>query len=766
MNLKRVFSLTFWIFFVFNLGNCFAYSEVKVDGLFRFSKDSVVGALKFKNQKNLSEEELSEEIKNLYALGFFSDIKLNYENDILKIAVVEVPVVADVKFNGLKAFKKNVILQELSTQNRSFYSKANVIADAQKIETAYKSLGILDATVEPMIEFLDGGKVFVVFNIEEGQSRKVNKIFINGNKAFSDYNLREQLFTKEDNILRILSGRTKYNVSATISDVERLKFYYKQKGYIDVDIDYQIITLNDNNTVDINIFLNEGEKFNFGDYQIQNNLPNFIIHNPKSLIKFKKNSLYNVQLVQLTQYEIQKALNKDGFLFSEVDVSYKKDYENRTAKVIFTINPSKRIFVNKIKIAGNLKTNDNVIRREFDFVEGDVYNAQMIARATQKLRNTGYFEDVNIKEEKVGSDRIDLLVEVKEGRTVVASTQLAYDFESGVSASVSLEESNLMGMGMPTSISIEKGRFNEGVAFSITDPYFLNRPLSLSSSTGYNNNYNTNFKSYKSKSVYQIITASYSISDYLSHSLTYQIKRDALSVVDNGEKSISPTLAEQEGIFITSAIGQTLSYDKRDIRFLPNNGYLIQISQTLAGIGGNVKYIKHEVRLEKYFEVFNIEDSVIGFKVKAMNINGIWGEQVGIKDRVNLGGNNGLRGFDFSGVGPKLQIAGEVDTIYGGKNLLAGTLEYRFPNFLPKEFRLNTFIFFDFGTVFGYDDLLTKTVKKYQIIDSNSIRTSAGIGLSIQSPFGLISISYAKALKYQEFDERKRFFLNIGGISF
>jgi outer membrane protein insertion porin family len=772
---KDFLSFLAYIFaFFVALFNANAYNNVQVDGLFRFSKDVIISNLKYSSKTSITEDDLSEEVKNLYSLGLFSDISANYENGNLSLKVVEVPVIAGIKFNGLKFFKKDIILSELSTKERGFYSKASVIADSKKLEAIYKSSGVVDVSIEPMIEFLEGGKVYVIFNIKEEKPRKINKILIYGNDNFTDYTLKEQLFIKEDTFYRLFSARTSYNLSATISEIEKLTTFYQQQGYAKMILDYKIITIKESSDVDINIFINEGERYTFGDYSFVNNIPNLTGLDDKNLIEFKKGKKYNIDFIEKTKYNIRKLLTKQGFIFSEVVVKYKFNDDKKIADIIFIINPTRRIYIDKIKIAGNLKTEDKVIRREFLLSEGDVYNGDKIRRSIQRLKNLGIFEKVNLKENKISDDRIELIVEIQEGRSVSADVNLGYDFGSELGISLSLNESNFLGKGIETSISVEKGKYNSGITLSVLENYLFDRDFALVSALGYSRNKNPNYSNYQTNSIFQSFRGIYSISEYLRHAISYQIKLEEIDILN--KKSVlanTPLAIEQEGRFITSAISHVLTYDKRDNRILPNNGYLLELSQDFAGLGGDVYYIANGFRIEQYFELFGIDNSVLGFKFKGKKITGINNERVLIKDRLKVGNSFGLRGFDVAGVQPKFRYTPEgtnsyEDFGYGGKNLFLGNIEYRFPNFLPAEFGFITFIFFDFGTVFGYEDTYaSKDFKgKFEILDSKTLRSSFGLGFSWSSPIGLFVISYGVPLKYKEFDERRRFFLNIGGMVF
>jgi outer membrane protein insertion porin family len=778
MSIKKLPRIIF-VAFLLVFGNgvkVFAYSDIQLEGLSRLSKDSVTTNLLYNEKEKITEAELSDEVKNLYNTGFFNDIKASYENGKLVLTLTEVPIISAVKFNGLKQFSKENIEKELLTKERTFYSKSNAITDAKKIETIYKTLGILDVSVQPMIEFLEGGKIYVIFNIIEGKQRKIRKILIEGNNVFSDYTLKNEIPFKENKFFRFFSSSTGYNLSETVSGIEKIKRFYGEKGYAKMEIKHNIVSINNTNDVDVNIFLEEGKKYNFGNAKIINNIPSldaFRNGSTEGVLEFKEGKRYNISLIDQTKYNISKILQTNGFLSSEVKIEYEFDEIQNIVNLKFVINQTKRIYVGKINFFGNLKTHDKVLRREFILAEGDTYDVEKIRRSIQRIRNTGYFGDVQIKENAVSEDRIDLNIFVAEGKTISTEISFGYDFGSEFSLMLGLTESNFRGTGLGVGINFEKGRYNSSVQLSLTEPYLLDRDIALITAIGYTEQDNKNLNTYKSSSFFLNVRGVYSLAEFLKHSVFYSIRADNLQIIDTFSFAISnPLIFEQEGDFITSSIGHSLVLDKRDNGFLPNSGFLIQGTESIAGIGGDIKYIQHEISGEQYFPIFGIDNSVLGFRLKAANIKGYGGDGVNIKDRYNLGSRNGLRGFDFSGVGPKFAftsaLSGTTENFnFGGKNLFLGNVEYRFPNFLPEEFGFSTFAFYDFGTVFGAESVNTKTVfGSYEVLDSKSIRMSAGVGVSWRSPIGIIGFSYAKPLKSEPYDITRRFNLSIGGFNF
>lgn len=763
---ERIFLLTYKVIllgFLF-LSNAFAYKEVHISGISRVSRDAIESNLLFSKKNYVSDKELSEELGNLYRTGFFADVSLRYENGILHIEVVEVPIVSAIKFNGLEKFKKDDVMKEIESRERSFYSKASVISDAKKLETMYKTLGVLDATVQPMIEFKEGGRVFVIFNISEGKQKTIRRIMFEGNDTFEDETLKEVLSFKEYALHRMFSSSVSYNIGQMISEMENLKRFYASKGYPKSEITKHFISLNEKtNDVDIYIFVDEGEKYAFGDVNLVDNLQlkYFKTNNVKDLLRFKKGKTYNAISLEETRYKISDIAKQEGFPLSMVSADEVFNEKDNTVNITFTINPTKRVYIGKITFLGNTKTNDNVIRREFTISEGDIYDIDKIRRSIQKVMNLQYFKDVKIKEKQVSDDKIDLEVTVIEDRTNFISFSIGYDLASSVSGNVSFNETNLLGKGLGLSIAVEKGRFDQSFKVAFREPYLFGRDFALTTSAGYASQHNQALNAFKSETHFGSISGSYGLSENLRHSVTYLLKDDKLRIIDPKYRDV-PTLKLQEGLFVTSSIGHSFAYDKRDRAFLPQEGYLLTFSQTLAGIGGNTNYLENEAMGEIHFQTFDIEDLVLTFRGKASAVSGYGGKKVPINARYNLGPSNGLRGFDHAGVGPKVSFSGSEPFAYGGTRQVIGNIEYRFPNPFPKEFNFTTFLFYDIGTVYGSEAIPTGL----KILDSKSFRTSFGIGLTWRSPIGVLSISYARPLKKESFDEKRYFYLHIGGFSF
>lgn len=754
----------------------FGYSKVKIEGLSRISEDAVLSSLElYQKEGYISEKDLSRELINLYNTGFFGDISLELEGDTLVIQVVEMPIISAIKFNGMKQFKKNDIIKELSARERSFYSKSSVISDARKIETIYKTLGILEATVEPMIEFKEGGKIIVIFNIKEGKQKKIRKIYFEGNNAFSDNDLKEVLSFKEKAFYRIFTSSTGYNIGQMLSEMEKLKRFYMERGYAAFEISKNFVKVNEKGEdVDVFLFINEGKKYSFGKAEFIDNLSAEGLFTPSEKQKvtaFKPGKKFNVAEVDNTKDKIRNILQREGFILSEVIISYEFNDAQNTVNPIFTINPTRRLYINNINFSGNLKTNDNVLRREFTLTEGDVYDTEKIRRSLQRLRNLDYFSDIQVKENQIAEDRMDLNITVVEKGTLSMEFAISYDFGHSFGLNVGLTEVNFRGRGQLLGISAEKGRYDQALQVSFTEPYLFGKDLSLSTSVGYSSQNNSYINSYKYNTNFLNNRMTYSVSEHLRHSLIYSIRRDNLKIINRAAYIITnPIIFKQEGNFLTSSIGHILFLDKRDNSIIPNFGHSIKFGQTLAGLGGNIKYIENEITMEQHFLLSKMGDSVFSLRLKASNIMGYGGVDINIKDRYNLGGNNGLRGFDFSGVGPKVKHTIALDDrthyfAYGGKNMWLGNIEYRFPNLLPRELGFLTFAFLDFGSVFGYDFETDSTLAD-KIFDSKSIRASYGVGISWRSPIGIIGISYAIPFKYKEFDERRSFYLSIGGFNF
>ncbi|HFD14864.1 MAG TPA: outer membrane protein assembly factor BamA [Rhodospirillales bacterium] len=441
-------------------------------------------------------------------------------------------------------------------------------------------------------------------------------------------------------------------------------------------------------------------------------------------------------------------VGKLGYAFARIEPIQNIDRDNLTVDVTYRIDQGPRVYVERIDIKGNVRTLDSVIRREFRLAEGDPFNTVLLRRSIQRIRNLDFFEKVDVRTRQGSApDRIVIEVDVAEKSTGSLSFGAGYSTADGPLADVRLSEDNLLGRGQALLLSFTVAARRQRIEFSFTEPYFLDRDLAAGIDLAHTQSDFQSESSFDETVTRGRLRASYELTEYLRHSVRYTIKN---SDIHNVDPDASEFIRDEQGERLTSAIGQTFTYDRRDTRFLPSEGYVIRLDQDIAGLFGDNRYVRHELKGDFYYSI--APDVVLNLGGAAGFVFGFAGEDVHLSDRFFLGGSS-LRGFAAAGVGPRDT---DTDDALGGNLYYKGTVEVRFPLGLPKELRMFGRAFVDAGTLTEID------VSGPQLEDSGSIRVSAGIGLSWLSPLGPLAIDLAQALVKEDEDDTETFRLSFG----
>jgi outer membrane protein insertion porin family len=395
-----------------------------------------------------------------------------------------------------------------------------------------------------------------------------------------------------------------------------------------------------------------------------------------------------------------------------------------------------------------VRTLDSVVRREFRLSEGDAYNTAKLQRSEQRLNNLGFFEKVNVKNDQGSApDKTVVNVDVKEKSTGEINIGAGYSTTDGILGDFGVKESNLMGTGDELKTNFVLAARRKQAELSFTDPYCLDHELACGFDIYRNYEDFTRESSYVSDVKGVNFRGSYALQEHLQHSLYYTVHQNTISDVP---AIASRYIQEQEGTDLTSAIGQTFAYDQRDNRLSPTRGYFASITQEVAGLGGDERYLKHEVKGSYYYPV--APKWVASLLGSAGYIFGLNGQDVRITDRFFVGGDN-LRGFQDAGIGPR--DTSTFDAL-GGNKYYTGTAELKFPLGLPDELGVSGAVFSDVGSLSGTDD------KGPFVFDSNAVRVSGGVGVLWSSPFGPIRIDFAHAFIKQQEDRTESIRFSFG----
>lgn len=724
--------------------------RIVVEGNQRIEPETIASYMTVRPGSPFGPSDINESLKKLFATGLFADVVIRVEGRVLVVKVVENPIINRIAFEGNLRVKDDTLRQEVQLRPRVVFTRTKVQNDVKRILQVYRRNGRFGATVEPKIIKLEQNRVDLVFEINEGPLTKIARISFVGNEHFSDRTLKGEIFTRESRWYRFFSSADTYDPDQLAFDQDTLRRFYLNKGYADFRVLSSIAELSpDRDAFYITFTIEEGERYKFGKIGINTAIRELDPEPLRKLVTFDEGDWYSAKEVENSVLALTNEVGNFGYAFVDIRPEVKRNREAKTIDITFDVKEGPRVFVERIDIGGNVRTLDRVIRREFRLVEGDAFNAAKLERSRTRVNNLGYFSRVEVKtEEGSAPDRTVITMDVTEKSTGELGVGAGYSTTDGVIANVSLRERNLLGKGQDVRVMLTAAESRQEFDISYTEPYFLNRNLSAGIDLFHITQDNSDLSSYSSTRTGGGLRLGYEINERWSQRLRYTVRQDDVEITD--PTTASTAILQQEGTTLTSLIGQDLSYDRRDSRISPTEGYFARFSTDYAGIGGDLKYVRGRIRTGIYVPV--TEDVIGSLTATGGIIHGI-DQPIRITDRFFLGGDN-LRGFRTAGVGPRDTSTGDA---LGGKKVAYGSLQFRFPLGLPDEYGISGTLFSDFGTLTDIDEPAVDP-----IFDIPSIRVSWGTGLAWKSPIGPLSLDFAWPLRQEDFDETEVFRLRFG----
>ncbi|MGB0631547.1 MAG: outer membrane protein assembly factor BamA [Alphaproteobacteria bacterium] len=722
--------------------------EIRVEGSQRIEAGTVRSYMGIQAGDEISPGALDRSLKSLFATGLFADVTIRRDGPDIVVRIVENPIINRLAFEGNRRIEDEILRDEVKLRPRVVFTRSRVQNDLQRIMDLYRRSGRFSAVVVPKVIQLPQNRVDLVFEIKEGELTEIRKISFVGNKEFDDGDLREVVQTKESAWYRFLSSDDTYDPDRLTFDRELLRRHYLANGYADFRVVSAIAELTpDSKAFFVTFTVEEGKRYKFGQVEVRTALRNVNVKKLRADLPINTGDWYNADEVEAAIGSLTDAVGVLGYAFVDIRPRVRRDREKRTIDVTFTIQEGPRVFVELVNISGNIRTLDEVIRREVLLVEGDAFNTSKLRRSRQRIRNLGFFERVEI-ENKAGSspDKTVIDVSVREKSTGEISFGAGFSTTSGVLGDASIRERNLLGRGQDLKLGVQIGEKQQQIDLSFTEPYFLDREVSAGVDVFRTVRDLQSESSFDRESIGFALRAGYRITEALSQSWKYTLRQDDITDVSS---DASIAIKEQEGEFLTSSVGQTLLYDKRNSRFSPSDGYFVEVENTLAGFGGDSKYLRNVVTSGTFFSL--AERWILSIGGGGGYIVGI-DDDIRIIDRFFLGGNS-LRGFEDAGVGPRDLTTRDA---VGGNWFYRGSVGLTFPLGLPNEFGLRGRIFSDAGSIGENDSSLAS------ITDTASLRMSVGTGILWDSPFGPVNIDFAQAVLKEDFDRTELFRFSFG----
>ncbi len=769
-------------------------------------------------------DRLDKALKEIYASELFADATILDDNGTLTITVKENPVINRVLIEGAKRVKEEKVREEVRLAPRQIFTRSKARADVSRILEVYRRGGRFAAAVEPKIVQLDQNRVDVVFEISEGSKSKVRQINILGNTKFKDGVLRNSMATRQARPWRIFASNDTYDPDRLAYDQQKLRQFYLTQGYADFRVVSAVAELTpDRKDFIVTYVVDEGERYKFGDLKIESDIRDIKADTFEKLLTEKKGDWYNAQKIETTVDTLQETAGLLGYAFADIRPQFNRDKDKREMNIVFQIAEAPRVYVEKININGNVRTKDDVIRREFRLAEGDAFNTFKVKRTRDRLQGLGFFQDKLEIEQKPGStpDKVILEANVQEKSTGELQISAGFSSLERFILSGSITQRNFRGKAQELRLSANISSYSKSIEAGFTEPYLFGRNLAL----GFDlfrrdyNAFNTLADNSRNTTYSQTTTGGqlrlgFAITEFWAASVRYGLTFDKVTLDQatyyttnpvTGVSSCDPLLAgrylcDSLGSYTTSSVGYSLIYNSVNNPVKPSRGQRFVFSQDLAGVGFGVNYLRTRLNYDWYHPLFGDSSGfVLNVGGEGGYIFGYGGQAVRLTDRFFLGEGQ-LRGFGIRGVGPRvvrktLNADGTVsadkttftDDSIGGEAYYRGRIEVQIPlGAAGAELGLRPSIFTDVGAVFKVNQptLICQqppaTAKQLpaslncsannggtgfrEFFYGNSAkpRLAVGAGVSWNSPFGPFRFDLAKALLKQEGDQPKLFQFNVG----
>lgn len=718
---------------------------IDVTGNQRIEADTIRSYMLLQPGDPFDSDRLDRSLRTLFATGLFRDVTVGRSGDRIQVRVEENPIVNRVAFEGNRRVSDDVLRPEVTLRARAVFTPQQAQADRQRILDLYARRGRFGALVEPKIIQLDQNRVDVVFEITEGPTALVSRVNFVGNGAFSDSRLRDVIATREQAWYRLLSSSDIFDPERLNFDRELLRRFYLRQGFADVQVTSSTAELSpDRSGFFVTFTINEGPRYRVGRADVTTTLRGVDLDRLRRDIPFSAGDWYDGEAIERAVDTLTDSPALASQPFVDIRPRIARNPEARTVDVTFEVGEGTRAFVERIDITGNTRTQDRVIRREFRLAETDPLNPAALRRSRQRLRDLGFFSNVDIQPTP-GSrpDRVILNTSVSERPTGEVSLGGGFSTDAGFLADFGIRERNFLGTGVDARLQTLLAQRRSQFDFSVTDPQFLDRNLAAGFDAFYLQRNLREVASYSERRYGVVLRAGYEFNERLRQSWAYSlVQRNVFDVQSDASRFIK----EQAGETLLSQLGTTIAYDMRDSRIEPRSGYIVRLGGDVAGLGGDVSYVRLRADAAYYipFErLFGDPDYVLVLNA-GVGLLEPWGDRPErIIDRFFLGGDN-LRGFRLAGVGPRDLASNDP---LGGRLIWTQSTEFRFPLPVPSELGLIGRAFVDVGS------LSNTPVTGTGVVDDSSPRVGAGVGISWRTPVGLINIDIAQAIVKKDYDE-------------
>jgi outer membrane protein insertion porin family len=729
----------------------FQVKDIRVEGIQRTEAGTVFSYLPVKVGDTIDQERATAAIKALYATGFFKDVRLEQEGDVLVVVVEERPAIAQIAIAGSKEFDAKQLkegLKQIGLAESRIFDRALLERAEQELKSQYISRGKYGVTVTTTVTPLERNRVAINFDISEGQVAKIRQINIVGNRVFKDDKLRDEFVLRTPGWLTWYSKNDQYSKPKLQGDLEALRTFYLNQGYLEFTIDSTQVSITpDKRDIFITVNITEGKKFTVTDVKLAGELiaPEAEL---RKLIKLKKGDVFSRERLTETTKLISDRLGNEGYAFASINPVPEIDRDKSEVAFTLYVDPGRRVYVRRIGISGNTNTRDEVIRREMRQLESGWYSTEKLNRSKQRIDKLGFFSDVQIDTPGVPgtSDQVDVDVKVNERATGNLTFGVGYSSAEKVILSAGVSQSNIFGSGNALSFQVNSGSINRTYALSYTNPYYTDDGVSRGFDI-YRRDVNASslaVASYKTSTIGGGVRFGVPVTEYdtVNYGLAYE--RTGIE--------LQPTTPQRYVDFVNEFGAQTdtilgtvgWSRDKRDSVIYTTSGTFQRITVDVGLPGADLTYYRTTLQHQWYYPL--TRDYTLHFNGQIGYADGYDNKPLPFYKVFYLGGVNSVRGYETASIGPKDSNGDSL----GGSHQLLANLEFLFPfPGLAKDRSVRLSWFVDAGVV----------GEKY---DFGEMRYSTGLAFNWFSPVGPLKLSFGKALNPQPDDRLQRIQFSFG----
>ncbi len=734
----------------------FVVDDIRVDGLQRISAGTVFNFLPVKVGDHFDTRESELALKALFKSGYFKRISLERDGNVLVVKVQERPAIASIKIQGnddietepLLESLKDIGLAEGSVFNRSLLEQVE-----QELERQYFSRGKYGVKIETTVTPLERNRVGILIDVSEGVVAKIREINIVGNTVFNDKTLLKQFEQSTPNFLSFYSKDDQYSKQKLAADLESLRSWYQDRGYIKFNIDSTQVSITANKRdIYITINVTEGEQYRVTEVKLSGDL---VVEPEKLFPEFRISAgdVYSRKEVTETVTLISDQLGNEGYAFANVNTVPDINEDTREVTITFFVDPGKRVYVRRINYAGNSKTRDQVLRQEMRQLEGGWFSAEKVERSRARLQRLGFFEAVNVETPAVPgtTDQVDINYSVTETPSGSISLGVGFAQSSGVILNGSITQNNFLGTGRQLSTSIDTSAVNKVLSFSYTNPYYTLDGVSrgFGAYARKTDADSANIADYSTDAYGTNVNYGFPISEFNAINFSFSAEYLELNTGDNPSKEITNFMDDHGENFKSVAMSGSWSHDSRNRRIFPTSGGLQRLSFEAQVPKSELEFYKVAVKQQRLIPLTRLF-------VLAGKADVAYGDGYGDFDSLPFfenyfaGGVRSVRGYKDNTLGPQDDDGDPL----GGSFRTVGNLEIVFPPpFLQDSQSVRLSLFYDIGNVFdGYDDFQT-----------SDLRMSVGLGGTWISPMGPLSVSIAQPLNDKRRDELQAFQFSLGG---